>query len=100
MSHSRKEATSVEFAERRTLERTYEEMDGIYTPENGSPVPCKILDFSMMGARVSFDESRVLPGEVSIQVPKIGLQYVGEVRWRRSNEAGLLFKSAVPIPED
>ena len=99
MSQQKNAANSPQFAEQRILERTYEEMDAIYTPENGVPVPCKILDFSMMGARISFDEARVLPGEVSIHVPKVGLKYVGEVRWRRSNEAGLLFKSAEPISE-
>lgn len=94
MSQPGQEANAPQFVEQRTLERTYEEMDAVYMPEGSDPVHCRLLDFSMMGARMEFAEARVVPDVISIEVPKFSLTYLCEVRWQNGNEIGLMFNSA------
>ena len=80
--------------ERRTLERTHEELDAIYLPDQGPGQPCKIVDFSMMGACLQHPSAAELPDEITVFVPAFGLTYDAEVRWRQSDRLGLVFTRA------
>ena len=87
-------ALSAEFAERRAVERVNDEMDAVCVMGNGTEIACRVVDFSMMGACVEFDQVLPVGDELAISVPKVGLSYIGEVRWRKENRVGLLFQSA------
>lgn len=89
--------TMPEIIERRGVERTYQELSAVYQTADGAEIPCKFLDFSLMGARVSFDDASGIPDQLTLVVPDVGLRYDAEVRWRKDNDIGVLFNKAERI---
>lgn len=94
MMNAANSPTMPEVVERRGVERTYQELDAIYVTSDNEEIACKFLDFSLMGARVCFEDASKVPDNLTLVVPDVGLRYEAEVRWRKDNDIGVLFNKA------
>lgn len=76
--------------ERRIRERTEVSWDANLVFEGGSE-PCKVIDFSPRGARVSAANGAPINRPVSLRLSKHG-EFVSRIVWRRPDSMGLKFR--------
>ncbi len=76
--------------ERRIRERTDVSWDANLVFEGGSE-PCKVIDFSPRGARVSAANGAPINRPVSLRLSKHG-EFISRIVWRRPDCMGLKFQ--------
>lgn len=92
-AHSAANVTNLD-PDRRATPRFYDELEAVYLPGDGTEVPCKFLDFSLMGARISCEGVDGLPDHFRLYVAGIDMSYEAEVKWRGQGQVGVLFGRA------
>lgn len=57
-----------------------------------SSMDCIVRNFSDDGARVEFDTTRLITGEVDFTIEQKGYAFRARMIWRRGDQAGFLFR--------
>lgn len=64
-----------------------------------STMDCLVRDLSMGGARLALSETATLPDVFELVVPQKSVTYRCNLRWRRTDEVGVVFLDAPPMPK-